>query len=171
MTFFTVFSLPLSSTTTSSISFACLEHRLVRKNLEILLRHPEFAEKMRSETENRPEFPPAVEPEAALYDGFLSDTDRVKVAAVRNADANKLADFHPDFHDPRLPELLLHYKGRNFPQSLSESESVKWEEYRKARLNRLAPKFLEELSEVYGKDEYIGEELKLYFENIMAEDY
>ena len=144
-----------------------LTREIVERNLQNLLAHPEFAEKMRSEIENRPEFPPAVEPEAALYDGFLSDTDRIKVAAVRNADANKLADFHPDFHDPRLPELLLHYKGRNFPQSLSESETKKWEEYRKARLNRLAPKFLKELSEVYGKDEYIGEELKLYFESLM----
>lgn len=148
-----------------------LTKEIVEKNLQDLLAHPEFAEKMRSEVENRPEFPPALEPEAALYDGFLSDTDRIKVAAVRNADANKLADFHPDFHDPRLPELLLHYKGRNYPQSLSESESIKWEEYRKARLNRLAPKFLKELEENYHKDEYVGEELKLYFENIMAEDY
>lgn len=144
-----------------------LTREIVERNLQNLLAHPEFAEKMRSEIENRPEFPPAVEPEAALYDGFINDADKIKVAAVRNADANKLADFHPDFHDPRLPELLLHYKGRNFPQSLSESESIKWEEYRKARLNRLAPKFLKELSEVYGKDEYIGEELKLYFESLM----
>ena len=144
-----------------------LDEKMMRRNLEILLKHPEFAEKMRSDIENRPEFPSAVEPEAALYDGFINDADKIKVAAVRNADANKLADFHPDFHDPRLPELLLHYKGRNFPQSLSESESIKWEEYRKARLNRLAPKFLKELSEVYGKDEYIGEELKLYFESLM----
>ena len=144
-----------------------LTKEIVEKNLQDLLAHPEFAERMRSEIENRPEFPPAVEPEAALYDGFLGDTDRIKVAAVRNADANKLADFHPDFHDPRLPELLLHYKGRNFPQSLSESESTKWEEYRRARLERLAPKFLKELSEIYEKDEYIGEELKLYFESLM----
>ena len=148
-----------------------LTPEIIKANLEILLKHPDFAEKMRSEVENRPEFPPAVEPEAALYDSFLDDTDRIKVAAVRNVDENKLADFYPDFHDSRLPELLLHYKGRNFPQSLSESESVKWEEYRRARLMRLAPKFLKELEENYHKDEYIGEELKLYFENIMAEDY
>ena len=144
-----------------------LDEKTVRRNLEILLKHPEFAEKMRSEMENRPEFPPAVEPEAALYDGFINDADRIKVAAVRNADANRLADFHPDFHDPRLPELLLHYKGRNYPQSLSESESVKWEEYRKARLERLAPKFLKELEENYHRDEYVGEELKLYFESLI----
>lgn len=144
-----------------------LDEKTVKRNLEILLKHPEFAEKMRSEVENRPEFPPAVEPEAALYDGFINNADRIKVAAVRNADANRLADFHPDFHDPRLPELLLHYKGRNYPQSLSESESVKWEEYRKARLERLAPKFLKELEENYHRDEYVGEELKLYFESLI----
>lgn len=144
-----------------------LNETTVKKNLEILLKHPEFAERMRSDTENRPEFPPALEPEAALYDGFLNDVDKIKVAAVRNANADKLADFHPDFHDSRLPELLLHYKGRNFPQSLSESEAIEWEEYRKVRLNRLAPKFLKELSEIYKKDEYIGEELKLYFESLI----
>lgn len=148
-----------------------LNEETVKKNLGILLKHPEFAEKMRSEVENRPEFPPALEPEAALYDGFINDVDKIKVAAVRNANVNKLADFHPDFHDPRLPELLLHYKGRNFPQSLSESETKKWEEYRRTRLNRLAPRFLKELEENCHKDEYVGEELKLYFENIIAEDY
>ena len=93
------------------------------------------------------------------------------MAAVRNADGQKLADFHPDFHDARLPELLLHYKGRNFPESLSESESSKWEEYRRARLSRLAPKFLEELQKLYEKDEFVAEELKLYFENVFASDY
>ena len=143
----------------------------VRRNLEILLKHPDFAEKMRSEAEAKPEFPLAIEPEAALYDGFLNDADRIKVAAVRNAAENKLADFHPDFVDERLPELLLHYKGRNFPQSLSESENKQWEEYRRARLNRLAPKFLKELEELYKKDGYVGEELKLYFEDVLAEDY
>ena len=148
-----------------------LTRETVEKNLQEVLAHPEFAEKVRSEYENRPEFPPAIEPEAALYDGFLNDADRVKVAAVRNADGQKLADFHPDFHDVRLPELLLHYKGRNFPESLSESESSKWEEYRRARLSRLAPKFLEELQKLYEKDEFVAEELKLYFENVFASDY
>ncbi|MBP5512662.1 exodeoxyribonuclease I [Candidatus Saccharibacteria bacterium] len=148
-----------------------LSRETVQKNLEILLKHPEFAEQMRSEYENRPEFPPAIEPEAALYDGFLDNTDRIKVAAVRNADGNKLADFHPDFHDPRLPDLLLHYKGRNFPESLSEIESKKWEEYRRARLERMAPKFLESLKKIYTQDEFVAEELKLYFENVFALDY
>ena len=142
----------------------------VDKNLGTLLKHPEFAEQMREQLESRPEFPPAIEPEAALYDGFLNDTDRIKVMAVRNADENKLADFHPDFIDSRLPELLLHYKGRNFPKSLSESETEKWEKYRKKRLERQAPKFLAELQTAYQKDEYVAEELKLYYESLLDFD-
>ena len=148
----------------------------VKENLEILMRHPEFAEQMRSQYEERPEFPPAVEPEAAIYDGFLDDADRVKVSAVRAASsmvdaggakidaAAELADFHPEFDDPRLPELLLHYKGRNFPTALSEAESEKWEAYRRARLERQAPKFLEELEKV--EDDFLKEELMLYYQSL-----
>ena len=148
-----------------------LDLETVQKNLNDLLKRPDFAEKMRSGQENRLEFPPADEPEAALYDGFLSDQDRIKVEAVRNADSNKLADFHPDFSDERLPVLLLHYKARNFPSSLSEAEAAEWENYRKARLAARTQAFLEALEDAYKKDEFIGEELKLYFENLMAEDY
>ena len=148
-----------------------LSREIVEQNLQELLKHPEFAEQVRSEYENRPEFPPAVEPEVALYEGFLNEPDRVKVAAVRNADASRLADFHPDFNDARLPELLLHYKGRNFPESLSEPEATEWEKYRVERIKRLAPRFLEELKKIYEKDAFIAEELKLYFENVFALDY
>jgi hypothetical protein len=69
---------------------------------------------MRSENEERPEFPPSPDSESALYDGFLDETDRTKCRAVASATLNDLADFHPDFHDPRLEDLLLHYKARNF---------------------------------------------------------
>ena len=148
-----------------------LDEETVAKNLEILNRHPEFAEQMRTKNEELPEFPKALEPEAALYDGFLDSRDRIKVAAVRNATADKLADFNPDFNDERLPELLLHYKGRNFPQSLSEKENLKWLEYKKARLERQAPKFIAELESVKNKDEFVAEELKLYFESLFDTDY
>lgn len=142
-----------------------LTKELVEKNLETLRKHPEFAERMRTENEEKPEFPPAIEPEQAIYDGFLNDTDRVKVEEVRNAAADKLTDFHPEFDDARLPELLLHYKGRNFPQTLSESEAEQWEAYRHARLERQVPKFLEELPLV--QDDFLQEELKLYLESLV----
>ena len=138
----------------------------IEKNLETLLKHPEFAEKMREQNESKEDFPPASEPEAAIYEGFLNDADRIKVSAVRNADENKLADFHPDFIDARLPELLLHYKGRNFPRALAADEMEKWEEYRRNRIQKQAPKFLAELETLKKKDEFLAQELYLYFESL-----
>lgn len=142
-----------------------LSKEQVEENLQILLRHPEFAEQMRSEYEERPEFPPALEPEAAIYDGFLNDADRAKVKRVREINANGLADYHPDFDDERLPELLLHYKGRNFPTALSEGEMEKWEKYRQQRLERQAPRFLQELEKV--TDDFVREELMLYMNSLL----
>ena len=141
-----------------------LTREVAQQNMKILLKHPEFAEKMREEYENRVEFPPAIEPEAALYDGFLNDADRVKVAAVRNAEADKLADFHPNFIDERLPELLLHYKGRNYPETLSESEAEKYEGYRRARLERQVPRFMAELEKI--QDDFLKDELLLYMQSL-----
>jgi len=141
-----------------------LKREDVEKNLAELLRHPEFAEQIREEYENRPDFPPALEPEAALYDGFLNDADRVKVSAVRNAEPSKLADFHPDFIDERLPELLLHYKGRNHPECLSESEAEQYEAYRRKRLERQASKFIDELEKI--QDDFLKEELILYLQSL-----
>lgn len=147
-----------------------LDKAVVERNLQVLLDHPEFAEKMREYYENRPEFPKAPEPEMALYDGFLNESDRLEVNKVRNAKPNELADFHPDFIDERLPELLLHYKGRNFPESLSEEEAARWQEYKKSRLARLAPKFIEELEKNRHRDEFVAEELKLYYESLIDFD-
>ncbi len=158
-----------------------LTREKVEENLRKLVAHPEFAEQMRAEFEKQPEFAPAVEPEAMLYDGFLDDADRVKVSAVRAASATtdaggekvdaaaKLADFHPEFADSRLPELLLHYKGRNFPKSLSEAEMRQWETYRRARLESQAPKFLEELAKI--EDDFVKEELMLYFQSLGETEY
>ena len=136
----------------------------VEENLKKLLEHPEFVEQVRSEHEKRPEFPPAVEPEAALYDGFLNDRDRVKVAAVRNAEPSRLADFQPEFDDERLPELLLHYKGRNYPETMSESEAEAYEKYRTERLQRQAPKFMTELEKI--DDDFLKQELLLYMQSL-----
>lgn len=141
-----------------------LTSEAIKHNLSILKSHPEFAEKMRTLHENRSDFPPASEPEAALYDGFLNDPDRIKVSAVRNADISRLADFHPDFTDERLPELLLHYKGHNYPSTLSEKEAAAYESYRQNRLAKKAPEFIKELDLV--KDPFLKEELLLYLQSL-----
>jgi exodeoxyribonuclease-1 len=141
----------------------------IEENKKSLLNHPEFAEKVRSDFEQDREFEPNPDPEGKLYDAFLPDIDRYKLEQVRNASANELADLSPIFVDERLPELLIHYKARNFPDSLNEPEEEKWEQYRKSRIERQSVNFLKSLGTLTQDpktDKYILEELKLYFESL-----
>ena len=138
-----------------------------------LLSHPEFIGKLKDIEDSRPEYDKPIDPESSLYASFVPEEDRIRCNAVRNADADGLADFHPNFTDERLPELLLHYKAKNFPISLAEDEVKKWEEYRRARLERKSKTFLkelEELSQSETADKFILEELKLWYESLASSD-
>jgi exodeoxyribonuclease-1 len=154
----------------------------VEKNLECLLSHPDFAERMREHFESRPEFPEAFDQESNLYGGFLSRQDENLCNAIRNADEHRLSDFHPNFADERLPSLLLHYKAKNFPNTLSADEIPQWENYRTARLNRQLPSFMKQMEEFqkllangvnttpHGQtiDPFILEELSLWYQNLQG---
>lgn len=157
----------------------------IDENLQCLQKHPEFTERVQKIIDSRPEFPPAVDPESALYDGFMDDRDRKLCEVVRNNGAEDLADFQPPFSDERLPDLLLHYKAKNFPECLAANEVEQWEKYRIARLSRQAPKFMAELTNIQkdlaadrpwaGKTvedcAYLVEELKLWYESLQPGDY
>ena len=149
----------------------------IEKHKAALLAAPHFAENIRSAFENKPAFKKATDPEAQLYDGFLADRDRLRVETIRNADERQLADYQPDFVDERLSPLLLHYKARNFPRSLSESEARQWEVWRASRLKSQLPSFMKSLSKIAknANDDarFMLEELQLWAESVLPaeEDY
>ena len=151
----------------------------IRKNIESLQKHSEILKRVQSENLADKYDKPPFDAETSLYDGFTPDNDRVRIAAIRNMDANDLADFHPNFTDERLPELLLHYQAKNFPNSLAEDEVEKWQAYRANRLNRQAPIFLAEL-EKYRQDPataqdhdktFLLDELMLWYQSLQDNDY
>ncbi len=146
-----------------------LDKETIEKNLKSLVAHPDFAERMREDFYKGEVFPPSPDSESALYDGFLDDQDKVKCKVVSRATANDLADFHPDFHDPRLPDLLLHYKARNFENSLSESEHAAWEKYRVERIKNSANPYIKRIQELAqsGADQYLLEELQLWYQSLL----
>lgn len=155
-----------------------LMNEQVERNLKSLLKHPEFVERVTASTKR--DFPPAVDPEGALYDGFLDEHDRLLCSVVRNNTAEDLADFHPHFSDERLPGLLLHYKAKSFPTSLAPDEVERWEAYRTERLGRQLPGFMKDFGWINkqlaaGKGigskslddcKYLAEELMLWYESI-----
>lgn len=160
-----------------------LSREQVEQNLQSLQAHPEFVQRMAEI--KRPDYPPSEDAESALYDGFLDDHDRLLCATVRANDADLLADYHPNFADERLPELLLHYKAKNFPSALAADEVEKWEAYRTKRLARQSETFLKEIARIQqslARDETFGnktpdecaflvEELLLWYESLQPGDY
>ncbi len=140
----------------------------VEKHLKLLTANPTFGEAVRTAVEMREPYAPSTDVEGQLYDGFMPDADKAKCAAVRSADGHSLADFHPNFVDDRLGELLLRYKARWFADSLAEDERKTWEEYRKTKLTASFPAYMETLSKLANtsKDTYLLEELQLWAESI-----
>lgn len=149
-----------------------LDEALMTKHRNILLSAPGFAENIRTLLEKRPPFAVSRDPEAQLYDAFLPDRDSLSVAKVRQADEQSLADMHPAFIDERLEPLLLHYKARNFPRSLSEDEVLLWETWRAARLQSQLPGFMTRLQKLAATvqdddKQFILQELQLWAESIV----
>lgn len=149
----------------------------VRKHRDVLLGRDgqAFAERVRTMFENRAEFKKSPDAESQLYDGFLGDKDRLRVQSVAGSDANELADLNPNFDDERLAPLLLRYKARNYPKSLTASESDEWEKWRVAHVQAQLPKYTKELEQISKRelsenDVYILQELQLWLESIAPSD-
>jgi exodeoxyribonuclease-1 len=152
-----------------------LNEKTITKHKAILLSSPQFAENIRSIFENKQEYPKSYDPESQLYDGFVADGHKMRIEKVRNASENDLADFHPSFIDERLDPLLLHYKARNFPKSLSESEVIEWEKWRAGKINAALPVFMDSLNKLSKittdeNKQFILQELHLWAESIMPDN-
>ncbi len=73
--------------------------------------------------------------DSALYDGFISNDDRLKCNQLLAASAADLASWSAhSFHDERLNTLLFRYRARNYPQTLSQAELDQWRSFCQARL-------------------------------------
>ena len=149
-----------------------LDIQTIEKHKNILLSAPNFAENIRSIFENRKEFKKMSDPAAQLYEGFVSDADKIRVEAIRNANETELADFHPNFSDERLDPLLLHYKARNYPKSLAQDEAIAWEKWRTNKLMLDLPEFTKSLQKVLQSTDnddkkFVLSELHLWAESIL----
>ena len=148
-----------------------LDIATIEAHKKTLLQHPDFAERIRNIIEDKPAYQQSPDAESRLYDGFIDGPDKVRIETVRNADARSLADYHPDFSDDRLNDLLLRYKARNYPTALSEEEVNQWEAWRSQRLEKQLPGFMESLQKLSTSSDtnsqFLLEELQLWAQAIM----
>jgi len=153
-----------------------LSQDIIEKHRTLLLTAPAFAENIRTMLEGRPEYDKEADPEARLYESFVSDVDKLRIEKVRHANGEQLADMHPEFNDERLSDLLLHYKARNFPKSLAEDEVRQWEAWRATHIQQQLPSFVQRLQQLAktneGNDEkeFVLQELQLWAESIVPFD-
>jgi len=81
-------------------------------------------------------FPVEADPDKSLYSGgFFSADDKQRMQQLHELNAADLATASFNFEDKRLAEMLFRYRARNFPETLSSDEKVRWNTYRLHRFS------------------------------------
>lgn len=83
--------------------------------------------------------------ETELYSGFFSPNDKNNMVILRQLSPEKLAEHNLSFEDQRIESLLFHYRARHFYKTLSRAEQLKWEKYRRRKLEQSAVKLSKNL--------------------------
>ena len=94
----------------------------------------ELAEKVRRVYAGEREYSPS-DVDASVYDGFIADGDKRRLAEVRATPPAQLGERVFGFKDGRLDELLFRYRARNWPDTLTQQEQDRWDDYRRRRLS------------------------------------
>ncbi|MBL6690841.1 MAG: exodeoxyribonuclease I [Pseudomonadales bacterium] len=80
------------------------------------------------------------DPDFQLYQGgFFSESDRSMMNELLTASPESLPDFANRFQDDRLEEMLLRYRGRNYPTTLKGADIQRWQGYLQERIGSLLP--------------------------------
>ena len=105
-----------------------------RRHYQQLLKAPGLEEKLQQVfAENA--FSDSKDPDVMLYGGgFFSAQDKSVMEQVRHCVPDQLREQSFNFQDQRLPEMLFRYRARNFPDSLSGEEQMRWQDFCFARL-------------------------------------
>ncbi|VEB24285.1 exodeoxyribonuclease I [Avibacterium volantium] len=90
-------------------------------------------------------FEPSDNVETELYSGFFSPNDKNNMAILRDLTPEKLAEHNLTFQDKRVDALLFHYRARHFYKTLTRAEQLRWDKYRRRKLEQSAVQFEQEL--------------------------
>ncbi len=78
----------------------------------------------------------SLDPEAALYSGFLNEADRTLCTRFRRAAPEDMGGLSGRFGDERLRTLSMRYRARHFPALLSLPEKIRWTRHCQEALQR-----------------------------------
>ena len=123
---------PMNTLTSEAAERWQIDVAVGQKHAEVLQQVPAFEEKVR-QAHTLQQFAPVTDPDQDLYGGFFNDHDRKQIDVVRDTKAEGLAGLQLTFKDRRLPEMLFRYRARNWPETLSSDDQVRWNEFRRKR--------------------------------------
>ncbi len=102
---------------------SCLENaRIVQKSQTIKTTLSRIFSERVSEKES--------DPDLMIYQGFFGDHDKALMETVRNTKPADLGRLDLPFNDDRMEELFFRYRARNFRETLTSNEAVRWNKYR-----------------------------------------
>ncbi len=112
-----------------------IDKAFAREQFKLLKQHSELREKLVAVFDVEYESG-STDPDLQLYSGgFFSSADKEKMEIIRHTSPQNLAALELEFDDSRLKEMLFRYRGRNYPETFDEMESMKWRDFCQSRLN------------------------------------
>lgn len=88
-------------------------------------------------------------PDLMIYSGgFFSRNDALSMQNAVNLSPDKLNTTQFNFDDLRLPEMLFRYQARNFPETLSQEQVERWNEFCEQQLSEQRAPFNQSIEEL-----------------------
>lgn len=106
---------------------------VIERNAQRIVQLPDLSG-LWAEVYATPTARPEPDVDAALYDGFVGDADRRRLARLRALDPREPAWREMGFDDARLGELVFRFRARNHPDTLDADERARWQANCCARL-------------------------------------
>ncbi len=126
---------PLSVLRDEDTQRLAFDHDLLHRNSQLLSeRRSDWQDKLDTIYQETRDFAEQ-DVEQQLYNGFLGPRDRQLSNKLRLADPERLQPEQWPFADARLTELLLRYRGRHYPETLTDAEQQQWTAFCHARLS------------------------------------
>lgn len=104
------------------------------KHLDWLRQHRDLQQKVVELYQLEGDFAAESNPDYQLYAGFINAADKQKMTMLQQLSPQQLATNTPLFSEDRLNRLLFLYRARNYPLTLTDAETQKWQRYRTDKL-------------------------------------
>ena len=107
---------------------------LANKRWKLLKSNIHIAAKLRRIFAKGPEWGSLDDPDLQIYDKFFPDEDKSKLELIRNTPPENLRSLNIQTRDPRIPEMLRRYIGRNYPHTLDQDGLRRWKSFCASRI-------------------------------------